>query len=275
MQRGVADEPLAECDLRKDDLLAVLDRHFDVQLARGLVEQEDAERAIVHQPAGELGDPREQLVQVEHGGDLAADIGQGLERLGVLLLPFEQARVDDGGRGQGGELAEDVGVPFRVAVALPAEHVQGANRLRLVHERHGERRHHAGHDLDVVRIVGHIADDGDLLGGYDTADEPLAEADPKLPHVRIAHGVGDSQLVPPFVQQVERERVERDETPDESGHRIEQLVELDDRRHLTPHVEERQQDVALARPVGERRGERRTEGLVHGSRQEGQTRIIL
>ena len=42
-----------------------------------------------------MRDAREQLVEIEDRAHLAADLGQRLERLGVLALRLEQPRVDD------------------------------------------------------------------------------------------------------------------------------------------------------------------------------------
>ena len=46
-------------------------------------------------------------VEIEHGRDLAADLGQELERLGVVALLLEQPRVDESGRDMRGELPQD------------------------------------------------------------------------------------------------------------------------------------------------------------------------
>ena len=42
-----------------------------------------------------MRDAREQLVEIEDGAHLAPDLGQRLERVGVLALRLEQPRVDD------------------------------------------------------------------------------------------------------------------------------------------------------------------------------------
>ena len=73
-----------------------------------LVEQQDAERAVVDDALRELRDAREQLVEVEHRGDLAADLGERLERLGIEPLLLEQPRVDERRRHVRGELPQDV-----------------------------------------------------------------------------------------------------------------------------------------------------------------------
>jgi hypothetical protein len=75
-----------------------------------------------------------------------------------------------------GELAEDRRVRFRVAIAIAAEDVQRANRALLVQQRHRERRRHAGHDADVVRIHRHVAEHDALLRGEDATDQALAGA---------------------------------------------------------------------------------------------------
>ena len=88
----------------------------------------------------QLRDPRQQLVEVEHRGDLAADLGERLERLGVLPLPLEQARVDERRRDVRAELAQDRHVALGVAVAVAAQEVERADGLRLVEQRHDQRR---------------------------------------------------------------------------------------------------------------------------------------
>ena len=77
---------------------------------RGLVQKQDAERAVVDDALGQLRDAREQLIEIEHGRHFAADFGQQLERLGVESLLLEQARIDERGRDVRRELPQDVGV---------------------------------------------------------------------------------------------------------------------------------------------------------------------
>ena len=74
-------------------MVAVADGELHLQLAGGLVEQQDPERPVVDQPVREDGDALEQLVEIENRGDLLADLGQRLERRGVLPLAIEQPRV--------------------------------------------------------------------------------------------------------------------------------------------------------------------------------------
>ena len=48
-----------------------------------------------------------QLVEVQDRRDLAADLGERLERLGVAAAPLEQPRIDQRDRDVRGELAQD------------------------------------------------------------------------------------------------------------------------------------------------------------------------
>ena len=56
-----------------------------------LFEQEDAERAVVDDLAREVPDALEQRVEVEDGRQVAADLGQRLEGVGVAPLALERA----------------------------------------------------------------------------------------------------------------------------------------------------------------------------------------
>ena len=117
-----------------------------------------------------------------------------------------------------GELPEDGGVAIRIAIALAAQDVERADRLRLVHQRHGHRGRHAGHDFDVVRVGRDVADDQRLLrrrrrGRRGPCDSAQLEAG----GIRIADGVADAELAALLVEQVDGERVELDEPADELG----------------------------------------------------------
>ena len=131
MQRRVADEPFAEPHARHVDLLAVLHGELHLELA-AVVQQQDAERAVVDHALGELRDPREQLIEIEHRGDFAADFGERLERVGVAPAALEQPRVDQRDRHVRRELAQDRDVALGELVAVAAEDIERADRLRLV-----------------------------------------------------------------------------------------------------------------------------------------------
>ena len=55
------------------------------------------------------------------------------------------------------------------------------------------------------------------------------------------------ELAALLVEQVDGERVERNQPADELGNPLQQLVEVDDGRDLAAEVEQRQQDVAFVR----------------------------
>ena len=124
------------------------------------------------------------------------------------------------------------------------------------------RRRHARHDLDVVRIGRDVAEDERLLRA--TTTRPTMPSDSlqlEAGRVRIADGIADAELAALLVEQVHGERVELDQPADELGNPLQQLVEVDDRRHLPAEVEQREQDVALAQACGRRSGDGR--GLAH------------
>ena len=84
MQRRVADEPFAEPDARHLDLLAVLHGELHLELAALLVEQQDAERAVVdHALASSCAMRANSSSRSSTDGDVAADLGERLERVGV------------------------------------------------------------------------------------------------------------------------------------------------------------------------------------------------
>ena len=77
-------------------------RELDLELVV-VVEEQDAERPVVDDALGELRDAREELIEVQNGRDLAPDLGERFERLGVVAALLEEPRVDDRDRDVRGE----------------------------------------------------------------------------------------------------------------------------------------------------------------------------
>ena len=247
MKCGVAHQPFAERDPWHFHLLAVFDRQLHFQLVV-VVHEQDAERAVIDHPLGELRDPREQLVDVEHRGHLVADLGEGLERLRVQTALFEQARVHQRDRHVSRELGDDRDVVFGELPAIAAEDVQRADRPRLVPERHHHLGSHAGHELDVARIGRDVVHEQRCFAGDRGADQTDPRTQPdRLFRFRVPDGVRQPQLPPPFVEQVHRERLERDQPADQLRDLTQQLVEIENRRNLAAEVEEGGDELALAR----------------------------
>ena len=113
VQRRVADQPAADVDRQHVRLLAVLQRHFRLQLLRRVVDEQDAEGAVVDHPPGEHRDAAQELVEVENRRDLARDLGQSFERRGVFALALEQAGVGDRLGDVDAELRQDFLVALR------------------------------------------------------------------------------------------------------------------------------------------------------------------
>ena len=158
VKRRVADEAAAHLHPRQLDLLAVAHRGLDLELLRILVEQDDAERPVVDEPAREAGNARQQLVEIEDGGELAADLGQRLERARVVPLVLEQPGVLDRDGDVRGKLAEDRFVGLRELADRVAEQIQRADHAALAAQRHDQLGVRAGHGFDVARIGVHVVD---------------------------------------------------------------------------------------------------------------------
>jgi hypothetical protein len=262
VQSGVADDTVSELDLGRGDLVAVADGDLHVELAGALVDQQDAEGAVVDDPAREIRDARQQLVEVQDRPELAADLRERLERAGVIALLLEEPRVFDRHRDVRAELAQqhlvDLGeLPFGVA-----EQVQRADDAPLASQRDDELGLRAGHRLAVARIGMDVVDQQRLPFGDGGADQPLPDLHPQRPHdiVRIADRVGDRELFGARVEEIDGERLELGDARDQLRDLLQQLVEIEHRRDLSPQLE--QGDDQLP-DVGRCDG-RRCDGFGHG-----------
>ena len=117
-------------------IVAVLDRDLELERLRFLVEQRDAEDAVIDDALDQVREPGQQLVGIENRAHLAADLRQRFERLGVLALRLEQPRRRDRLRDVRAKLPQDPLVAFGERAELVAQQVERADHLALVAQRH-------------------------------------------------------------------------------------------------------------------------------------------
>ena len=151
MPRRIAHQALVEAHARLLALFAELDGHTQLELPR-IVQQQHTERPIVDDTLDELCDPRQELVEIEDRCQLAPDLGERLECLGVLTLPLEQPGMLERDGHERREVAEQRHVHFVEGVLLEPENVERADHPRLVDQRHDECRPHARHQVLVARV---------------------------------------------------------------------------------------------------------------------------
>ena len=107
------------------------------------------------------------------------------------------------------ELAQQRNVRLVERVALMAQDVERANHLRLIDQRHDQRRVHPRHVVLVARIALHVVEHHRPLLGDRGADDAFTdlEADGFGDPGGIAGRVGDAQLAALLVEQIDGERV--------------------------------------------------------------------
>ena len=244
-QRGVADQPLAQLEVREPAVVAIADRELLLEQPPRFVEQKNPERAVGDDLVDERGDALEQLLEVEDRGDLAPDLGQRLERLHVGFLALEQPCVLDRHRHVRAELPQHGLVARRELADVLAVQVQRPDDALLTPERHGDLRAHLRHRADVSRVGQHVVDDQRPALGHDRADDALADGQPERPLdvLRIADGVRDAQVLSFLVEQPDGKGLERGQARDQLGDLLEQLVEVQDRGDLAAELEQRDEQL--------------------------------
>ena len=165
------------------------------------------ETHLVH----ERGHTFEQLLEVEDRRDLTADLRQCLERHDVGFFALEQPRILDRHSDMRAELPEHRLVARRELPDLLPVQVQGADDPLLATQRHGDLRPHVRHRADVTRIGQHVIDDQRPPLGHHGPDDALADGQTERPLdlVRVAHRVGDAQVLAFLVEQPHGKCLER------------------------------------------------------------------
>jgi hypothetical protein len=235
-----------------------------LEFARLTVEQHDAERPVVDDPAGELRDAGQQLVEIQDRRDIAADLGEGLQRVGVLTLPLEQSRILDGHRHGRRELAQHLLVGLRELARHAAQEVQRPQDPAFAPQRDDELRLRAGNSLPVARVRGDIIDEQRPAFGHGGANQRLADLQAQRASrlLGIPDRVRNAQLAPAFVQQVDGECLEIDEPLDQPRHFPQQLIQIENGGDLAAEVEEDLEDLLVGRPGLRGRAARARSGAV-------------
>jgi hypothetical protein len=109
---------------------------------------------------------------------LAADLGERLERAGVLAFSLEEPRVFDGDRHVRGELPQDDRIGFAELIRGVAENVERADDAPLATQRDDELRLRPWNDLDIPWIGGHVVHEDRRAFGHGRANQPLPHLEP-------------------------------------------------------------------------------------------------
>ncbi len=204
----------------------------------------------------------EQVVEIENRAHLAPDLGERFERVRVLALRLEQPRIDDRLRDVRAKLAQNRFVALGKRVLPIGQQVERTEDLALVPQRYDEVRLRTRHHGDVAGIGGNVVDENRPLLGHCGADEPFTDSQGELAGgvLWISDGIRDPQLAAPFVEQVDGKHAEGGDPRDELRDLLEQLVDFEDGRDLSPKIEKRGQQLG----VGHRAADVRTgRGIRH------------
>ena len=224
---------------RDHDSLAALHGDLDLELGALLVHQPEAERAVDDHARIACAIRREQLVEVEHRRDVAPDLGQRLERVGVAPHLLEQLRVDDADGDVRRELAQQLHVGGRELVLAMAENVERADRPLLVQQRDDELGRHAGHDGHITRVGRHVVHEQRHLARDRRAHQALARLEPhRRRRFRVPDRVGDAQIRPAVLAQIDGEGVELDQPRDQFRDLREKLGDVEDAGNLPAEVDQ-------------------------------------
>ena len=152
--------------LAQDELLVVL------------VQKQDPEHLVVDDALHELGDPLQQLVEVEDRGGLLADLVERGQQTRVPAgLPIE-VRILDGHGQVAGQDPQGRPRPRGEGLRVGSFDVQDADEAVLVDERDGELGHHPWEGRHVLRVLRDVGHEDRLAAHRRRARDPLSQPNP-------------------------------------------------------------------------------------------------
>ena len=199
-----------------------------LEVLGAVVPEEDAEHLEVDDALEEVADALEEIVGVEDAGDLAGDVVEDAEGLGLAGDAGVEAGVLDGdGHAGGDELEEALVFGGEVAECFGLE-IEDADDLVLDDERDGEFGADVGVGVDVVVEPGDVFDEEGLALQRGLADDAAAEFDA---HALDLGGVADleahAEVFGAVVDEEDGEDFVVDDGADEVGDAVHEGVEVE------------------------------------------------
>src|ERR1019366_958405 len=167
------------------------------------VEQQDGKHLVVDDAGHQFGNSFQQLVNVENGGQFAADLGQQGQLPRLSRDPGIQPRVLDATGDTRREQRQQALVFLGERARLGGFHVNDADYLVLGDQGSGQLRSHAWRRVDEILLSRHIVDQNSLAALYSLSgnDLPNLNTDAFRYLGRMADLETDAQLLRLLVEQ--------------------------------------------------------------------------
>ncbi len=215
------------------------------QLVAALVEQEDPEHLVVDHALDDLGQPLQELVEVEDRGRLLADLVERREEPRVPPRLAVERRVLDRHREVPGQDLEGGARRRSEELDRRALDVEDTHQVVLAHERDREFGHHVGEEGDVARVLRNVGHEDRLALGGGRPHDPLSHSHPEpgghLEVVALDVGRREKAL---GVRQEDVENAVVHDLPQLAGDRGEELVGVEDGVDLPDEGQEVREELA-------------------------------
>ena len=231
---GGPGQPLPHLDARLLGRDGVGHRLAHHELVRLFVEEQDPEHLVVDHALDHFRHPLEQLVEVEDGGRLLADLVEGGEQPRVPAgLAVEGGVLDGDGEVAGEDLKRRAGIGGEGARIGPLD-VQHADEVVAVEERDGHLRHHPRDQGQIAAVLAHVGDEDGLpaLGGgaHDALAGPDAQPGGSLGRIAVDEGRNEAAVL---VGEEDVQELVVDDPPELAGDRGQERVGIEDRPDLS------------------------------------------
>ncbi len=178
-----------------------------LQHAAGRIEQQDGEHLVVDDASQQIGNPLQQLVDIQDRGQLAADLGQQGQLPRLPRHARVQARVLDADGDARREQRQQPLVLFGERARLVGFHIDHADDFVLGDQRHRQLGTNAGRGVDEVLLRRNVVDQHGFAllhrsSGYSLAD---LDADALGDLRRMTNLEANAQLLGLLVQQQDGE----------------------------------------------------------------------
>ncbi len=196
-------------------------------MSRG-IKQQDGEHLVVDDAGDEVGNALQQLIEVEDGGNFAADLGQQgkLTRLAGDLGVEPGVLYADGNARS--EQCEQVLVLFGEGAGLGGFDIEDADHLVFRDQRHGEFGADAGYGVDEVLLRRYVVDQHGFATKDGLSGNALTDLDANAlgDLGRMPDLEADAQFLGLFVEQQDGEDLVVEKALQHLGDALEKRVQV-------------------------------------------------
>ncbi len=207
---------------------------------------------IIHQALAQSADTPQQIIEHQHGTQLAADFVEQLKGAGLAQRAVVEPRIFNRHGDARGQHLQQIDVLIGEVIRRIGLQVHHANNAILQNERHRQLRLHSGNRFNIRGVAANIVHQDGALFERSAAHNAFANLNAEIfNHVfRMARARANAKLLRFLVQQENGEDLIINDATHQLGNALHQFIEIERRGDLLADLDEQTEQLGGAERPG-------------------------